>query len=215
MTPVKLTMKYHLCNFTIFLILFFSDMYAGDQSNIVVIDSLSGEIIRENLQNASLAAGDTVALQIDLEDSREAVYWRNLLGDILAEKSLTVFRNYNQLASFHGWVIEIARFRVTIVYSDPYSNGLFGEEFTGRTVQVFLRGQLYDAQSGRIYASIDTAGVFSDEIGYGSVAEKEISDYGFTHGSRQGYSLWEVYLEPILVVSSVAVVVLLFFTQRN
>lgn len=215
MTPVKLTMKYHLCNFTTFLILFFSGLKAGDQTNIAVIDSLSGEIIRENLQRTSIGTGDTVALQIDLEDNREVVYWRNLLGDLLTEKSLTVFRNYNQLPSFHGLVIEIARFGVTIVYSEPHSDGLFGEEVTGRTVQVFLQGQLYDAQSGRIYAAIDTVGVFNDEIGYDSVAEKEISDYGFTHGNRQSYSWWEVYLEPILVVSSVITVVLLFFTQRN
>ena len=69
MTPVKLTMKYHLCNFTTFLILFFSGLKAGDQTNIAVIDSLSGEIIRENLQRTSIGTGDTVALQIDLEDT--------------------------------------------------------------------------------------------------------------------------------------------------
>jgi hypothetical protein len=208
-------MKYHLRNLIFFLILFSLRVYGGDQTNLAVIDSLTQTIVEENLSGVEFSTGDTVALQIELEDRQKVIYCQQLISQILEKKSLTVFRNYNQLSSFHGMVIEISRYNATVLYSEPRTDGFLGENHANRTIQVHLIGQLFEAGDSRVRRSIENEKLFQDEIVYGQIEELEASEYGFTRGRRQGYSGWETYVEPFLVVSSVVVVVLLFFTQRN
>ncbi len=208
-------MKYHLRNLIIFILLIFSRLYAGDQPNIAIIDSLAEDIIKEILSGVQLSNEDTVALQIELENLQEVRYCQQLVSEILKQNSLTVFRNYNQLSSFYGLVIEISRFEVTVLYTEPDGDGLLGEDYTNRIIQVYLSGQIYNPHSGRIYNSISDERLYQDEIVYSLIGDMDVSEYGFSRGKRQGYSWWELYMEPFLVVSSVAVVVLLFFTQRN
>ncbi len=208
-------MKYHLCNLIFFLILLFPRLYADDRTNIAVIDSLTRDLIGVILKDTQLSSGDTVALKIELEDRQKVTYCQQILGELLEEKSLTIFRNYNQLSSFDGLVIEISRFGSLVLYTEPYSDGLFGENFTSRVVQVQMSGQVFNAGSGKIYSSNADERYYRDEIRYGVIDEIEASEFGFSRGKRQGYSWWDTYIEPFLVVSSVVVVLLLFFTQRN
>jgi len=208
-------MKYLLCNLIFFLILIFPRLYADDRTNIAVIDSLTRDLIAEILEDAQWSEGDTAALKIELEDRQKVAYCQQMLSEYLEQKSLTIFRNYNQLSSFDGLVIEISRFGSVILYTDPYSDGLFGENFTSRIIEVQMSGQAFNAGTGRIYRSIADERNFRDEIRYSVIEEIEASEFGFSRGKRRGYSWWDTYIEPILVVSSVVVVVLLFFTQRN
>jgi hypothetical protein len=112
-------------------------------------------------------------------------------------------------------VFNIARFGVTVLYTEPESDGLFGANFTVRTVQVHMSGQIIRAGSAEVVRSFDDERIFQDRLRYSQVENMERSEFGFTRGKKQGYSGWEVYLEPLIVVSSVVAVVLLFFTQRN
>ena len=208
-------MKTLLCNLTIFLILGYAPLPGAERPNISVIDSLTLTIVETTFAETPVSPGDTIAMNIDLGTPQEAEYCRQRIGRYLNDKSLTIFRNYNRLSSFHGLVIEISRFRPASVYSEPESDGFFGENYSERTVQVYLTGQLFDAAEGRIIGSIEGNLTARDRIKYSMIDELELSEFPFTKGKRQAYSGWETVLEPLLVVSSVAVVVLLFFTQRN
>ena len=208
-------MKYHLCNLIVFVIFLQVRLNAAEPTNISVIDSLTAEIIRKAVTDLRFTEGDTIALQVDLEDPQAARYCRQMIVNTLGQKSLTIFRNYNRISSFDGMVIEISRFGATVLYSEPENAGLLGESYTIRTIQVNLGGQIFEAGSGKLVQLLESDRVFQDKLPYNMIEDMELSEYAFSRGKKQGYSGWEVYLEPFLVVSSVVAVVLLFFTQRN
>ena len=66
-----------------------------------------------------------------------------------------------------------------------------------------------------IEAALDKEISYTDVILYEDIEWLEQSVYEFTTGMKGNYSFWDKYFEPALAITSVAVMVYLFFTQRT
>jgi hypothetical protein len=208
-------MYYILINLIPFLFVICSSVPVRGQDNLSIIDSLTKTIIEEDVINYKNELPETLAIKINFSNIETVEYLRVTIGNAVTANFLQVYRNYNTLSSFQNLVLEIIRFDVDINYSKPYGKTLFGDSFSKREIYLDLFGQLYDAKSGEIKRKIESKKKYIDEINYNLIDTSEQSPYHFTKGKRLGYTNWEKFLEPTIVLTTVALVIYLFFSQRT
>ncbi|TFG95628.1 MAG: hypothetical protein E4H13_13145 [Calditrichales bacterium] len=109
----------------------------------------------------------------------------------------------------------ISVFNPEIKYSEPFEKTFFGRNFVKRQITVEVSGQIYSPLTSVVSQTINKSPRVVDEIAQGSIEDLERSAYRFTQGIKAGYSFWEKFYEPALAVTSVALIVYLFFTQRT
>jgi len=208
-------MKKLLIVFFIFQIFIDNKSYAENMNNISIIDSLVVSILIGQIDAIRSDNADSLAIDVSgLEDERSN-YLKILIGNLAAEKSLKVFRNYNPISSFQGLVVTINRFTVDIEYSKPFEETFFGKNYITRRINAQLKGQIYSARTEEVKFVINNKTSYTDDIPYGVISYIENSSYEFTKGKREDYSFWAKIYEPVLVITSVAVVVYLFFAERS
>jgi hypothetical protein len=156
-----------------------------------------------------------LAIQVSELNWEKSNYLKILIGNLAAEKSFKVFRNYNSSSSFQGLVLTINQFKTKIEYSKPYNKSFLGRNFVARKFVLEINGQIYSAQTEEVINAIEKNIEYTDEIPYGNIGDIEDANYLFSKGKREDYTFWEKVYEPILVIASVGVVVYLFFTQRT
>lgn len=198
-----------------FLFIICSSLPVRGQNNLDIIDSLTKKIIEDEVLNYKNEFPETLAIKIDFSNLETVEYLRVAIGNALRTNFLQVYRNYNTLSSFQDLVLEVVIFNVDIDYSKPYGKALFGDSFSKREIYVELIGQLFDAKSGEIKRKIEGKRKYIDEINYDLIDTFEQSNYHFTRGKRLGYTNWEKYLEPTIILTTVALVIYLFFSQRT
>jgi hypothetical protein len=189
--------------------------YAGEKSNINVIDSLIVSSVVEQFKAIISEDTDSLAIDVSQLEWEKSNYLKILIGNLATEKSFKVFRNYNLTSSFQGLVLTINQFTTGVYYSKPFEKSFLGKNFVTRQIETELRGQFYSARTEEVIKVLDKKAIYADDILYGIIAEIENSNYSFTKGKRESYSFWEKIYEPVLVIASVAVVVYLFFSQRT
>ena len=205
-----MTIKSHLGKFIIYFICTFSVVALSAQNNISVIDSLIDEIITEEVLNSENMIRDTLTVFSPDSVSRLTRYTEIAMTNKLQSSGFKVYRNSIR----NGFVLEIAHVSVSIKYSEPYTNSFFGKDLSKRDIVLKFIGQIRFGPSGQVVKSISSEKIFSDEINYNNIEELETSSYSFTQGERQKYSGWDKIIEPAIIVTSVVVIILLFFTQR-
>jgi hypothetical protein len=208
-------MRFFNILFIIFLLVFHGKNYSGEINNIDVIDSLIITNIKGNIDALKFENSDTLAIDVSELDWEKSSYLKILVGNLAAENSFKVFRNYNSSSSFQGLVLTINQFISKIEYSKPYDKSFLGKNFVSRKFELELKGQIYSARTDEVIKAIDKDIKYTDEIPYGIIADIEDANYSFSQGKREDFTFWEKIYEPILVIASVGVVVYLFFTQRT
>ena len=192
-----------------------NEAVTGEVSNIKLIDSLLVDILSEKFTLLKGNQTDTLVIDVQKIEGDKGGYFKLVCGNQALKNSFHVYRNYNPSASFDGMVIDLDRFSINVTYSKPFTKKLFGPNYTVRRVEIILRGQLYRKLSGKVLESLDELRSYEDEIRYDDIQMLEKSNYTFTNGVRKDYSFWDKLIEPALTITSVALLVYLFFSQRT
>jgi hypothetical protein len=208
-------MRFFIILFVTFLLILYGENYAEERNNLEVIDSLVIDNITGDIDVLKSEHSDTLAIQVSELNWEKSNYLKILIGNLAAEKSFKVFRNYNSSSSFQGLVLTINQFKTKIEYSKPYNKSFLGRNFVARKFVLEINGQIYSAQTEEVINAIEKNIEYTDEIPYGNIGDIEDANYLFSKGKREDYTFWEKVYEPILVIASVGVVVYLFFTQRT
>ncbi|MEO8231260.1 MAG: hypothetical protein ABI638_03195 [Ignavibacteriota bacterium] len=95
-------------------------------------------------------------------------------------------------------------------YSDPEKDGIFGDFFTERTVE--LSGNYFISNNPQVKEFKLTA---KDTINVEDVEKVENRSYPFTQGNLPPEPFFSSLLEPIVAIGAAAVIVILFFTVRS
>jgi hypothetical protein len=207
-------MKNLLCNLMFFTIYIVPSDSLFAQENITVIDSLLAAVITEDIQDPQNNLADTVNVINSSTDDGFFNYSLVVISNQLQQAGFRVYR-HNSVASIRsGMIIEFSRISAEIIYTEPYTKNFLGSDFTQRLIRLQLNGQIRRSETGELVRMIRADRLYQDEIKYNEIEELEGTTFSFTQGERKKYSGWDRFIEPALVISSVIVVVLLFFTQR-
>jgi hypothetical protein len=208
-------MKYDIRIFSALMLLTCIPTIILGQSNIDIIDSLSADIIEREVIAHKNILPDSIFIKLISPDQEKIDYLTIILGNVLTENSFNVYRNYYSGLSFQGVVLEITKFAVNLSYGQSGEDIERDNDYIGRNIVVQILGQIYNLETGRILKSVDGTNSYYDEIEYRQIDTIEKSPYSFTRGIKGEYSNWQSWIEPVIVVASVAVSVFLFFTLRT
>jgi len=185
------------------------------QTNREIVDSLTYDAISTHQSQMTGNGSDSLLIRVENLDPDEGNYLRVFFGNYFSQKSFRVYRNYNEISSFQGLIVEIDNFKISIKYSKPFEKSFLGMNFVHRQVHYQMNGQIYSGDGQIVEQAIKSSVLIEDEIPYGSITEVDESPYGFTIGKREDYSFWEKIYEPVITIGSVAIIVYLFFSQRS
>jgi hypothetical protein len=185
------------------------------KTNLQIADSLTILILTDQLPEMKINHADSLALDVLRLEPEIQNYLRVLVGNWFLQNSFQVFRNYNAGSSFQGMVLEINKYNLEIVYSKPYEKSLLGADYIRRQISLDLHGQFYDAGRQKVQHAVRKTEIYTDEIPYADINRVDESAFPFTKGQREDYSLWDKLYEPVLTVTSVAILVYLFFSRRT
>ena len=208
-------MKVHLRNFFVLLILTAISSIGLGKSNIDIVDSLTIAIIDQEVVAHKATLSDSVIIKLVSPDQEDIDYLTIILGNALSENSFNVYRNYSSGLSFQGIVLEIIKFAVDVTYSRSPNDRDSDQEYVNRKIVVQLSGQIYDVPTTKILQAVNATKSYGDVVPYRDIKKLEKSPYSFTRGKRGEYTHWEKWIEPIIVVTAVAVAVFLFYTIRT
>jgi hypothetical protein len=214
MTDNCLTMKYRVVNFVIFFLMLTVIPGLAQRTNLGVVDSLLAEIVDQEVI-ASRDSQQEWAIKTDLLNAPEANYLQSRLSMSLARSGMNVTRNFDGEAAFETAVIEPETFTVVIVYGQAFRESMFSEAQCSRRGIVQFKGQIFSAKNGNVEKNFRSELSAEDVIPWNTISDLEVSPFGFTTGRRMGAPAWEEFFEPGLVLTSVAILVYLFFTQRG
>jgi hypothetical protein len=193
----------------------FSLLIAQERKNIEIVDSLATRIWEDVSKGLPSAGGDTLFFMLSGDAVRYQDYLVLPAENFFKSKHFSVFRNYDPACAFQSLILEIDRFNPVITYSNPYRKTILGAEYVRRKITLQVRGQVRSGIHGAVCDTLHTLKKYEDEIRGRNLDELETSGYSFTRGERGDYSFWYSVLEPVIAVSTVGVLVYLFFTQRS
>ena len=98
----------------------------------------------------------------------------------------------------------------TVNYSEPERDGLFGDYFTERSIDV--SGNYFISSKQKVS---DFNIAQKDKINVEDVEKVENRSYPFTHGELPAEPFFSSLLEPIVAVGAAAITVILFFSVRS
>ena len=113
------------------------------------------------------------------------------------------------------WSIEVVVDDIDVAYSNPRREGLFASDVLDRTISARVRARA-------MQSAVDTPAVdaryscsLRDTIAATDVEAVETSYLQFTQGQVPQAGFFSTVLEPVVVIGTIAVAVLLLFTVRS
>jgi len=185
-------------------LLFQSTIFSQTISNLdqfySLIDSASNSLLKD--------LGDTKKVNLELNFGTDYSVFANQVRGKLLRNGIQLIgentedKNYVRV----NFVVDNS----FVGYSDPEKDGIFGDFFTERTVE--LSGNYFISNNPQVKEFKLTA---KDTINVEEVEKVENRSYPFTQGDLPPEPFFSSLLEPIVAIGAAAVTVILFFTVRS
>jgi len=185
-------------------------VYGQSKTTFEVIDSLTLNIIEEQLADITRNAEDSIVIDVATLSTEKGEYLYTILGNLFIDKEWIVYRNFNQNKAFQGKVLKLSRFQVNMWYTEQ--NSEINE--VQRNSYVSIKGQLFHGLSGHILKDFSGERRHRDYVARQQFEfEENELDY-YIIEKRQNLAFWDKIIEPALVITTAAVIVYLLFSQR-
>lgn len=186
----------------------FSILAAEKENNLHWIENNLVSIF-DSLKIAEFANVEDIELDFSRVRGEKFGFIKNQVIKYINTKKTTAPVNLDSI------LFRIEQFDTRLVYQQSSTGFLnLGTEYTRENI-VILSGWLEDKSENRILRSLNIKKTFSEKLGSENFTELEQSPYNFTKGEKEELSIWAEIVEPALVISSVGIIVYLFFSVRS
>jgi hypothetical protein len=188
------------------LLLFQATVYSQSISNsnldqfYTLIDSATNQLIKD--------LGDAKKVNLELNFGVDYSVFANKVRGKLLKSGVQLIGDNSEDQNFVrvNFVVDNS----FVGYSEPEKDGIFGDFFTQRTVE--LSGNYFISNQSQVK---DFKLTVVDTINGENVEEVENRSYPFTQGELPPEPFFSSLLEPIVAIGAAAVVVILFFSVRS
>jgi hypothetical protein len=176
-------------------------------TNLQIFRSLGARIA--GLSLAEVRQGDSSTVQLTVLPRETGwVIEDAVVGALIRQNFKTVDVNGAYRAEFG--ILELR-----VGYENVRRDGLFGPRIVDRTVRVSLHSKLFDQRSGTVVFSRDMTEEHRDTVLVSGVERLESVALPATRGQLPPEGFFSTIAEPIVVLGTVAVAVILLFTVRS
>ncbi len=152
---------------------------------------------------------DSVGIQIEDRSGGKDVFMKSEFARYFTGKKKIV---YSGRAPF---TFVITEFDVHIHYRPGALNWIGMSPDVFRTIKVLCSGRIEEASTGKVLSVFRSTHTYRSKIKKKILSRLGKTAYPFIQGQWQAYSPWEKYLEPVVAISSVLIVIYLFFSVRS
>ncbi|MBS4029068.1 MAG: hypothetical protein KGZ58_10590 [Ignavibacteriales bacterium] len=114
-----------------------------------------------------------------------------------------------------GIVFELFPLAFRVLYGEPFRESFLSERLIRRTVTLSLAGKIYRKFTGEVMFSNEQTWENVDTVKWSDIQHIESPMVEFSRGISTTQDWYDSYLEPIVIISTAAVVIFLFFTIRS
>lgn len=184
----------------IFLLSFFTCKAQG-KSNLQVFNQL----IDSSLTKVTSFIPDTVrTINLQLMEGTYAVFNSQVITKLTAQ-------GYNPVNNDKSYKLQYVISEATVSYGDLFRDGFLGQYKVPRRLQLSGSGNL----TGGSITTHNFNFTYADTIAVDSISTYENQAYPFTHARLPSEPFFSGLLEPVIVVGTAALAVILFFTIRS
>ncbi|MBX2992213.1 MAG: hypothetical protein KF749_13750 [Bacteroidetes bacterium] len=177
-------------------------------TNLDVVRNLAGNIAGRVLRDADLR--DVTEIEISVLPKESSWY---IEGSILENlKNSSINPSVSEAAPL---LFEFGLSDVSVEYSGVRRDWLFGARMVDRTVRLRLAARIVDRRSGSIVLTDEFADSKTDTIGLSEIRFVENPTIPITKGKLPQQGFFSNVAEPLVVIGSIAVAVLLLFNVRS
>ena len=184
--------------------------FGQQKTALEVIDSLTLTIVDVKLSQITPNAKDSIVIDVTVLTPEKGDYLYTILGNRLIERGWNVYRNFNQVKAFQGKVLRITRFQANMWYQEEKSE----YDRVLRNSYVDIKGQLYNGLTGKILNTFSGENIYRDYIEKKQMENEVNRIDSYIIEQKQNLTVWDKMMEPALIVSTAAVIIYLFFSQR-
>jgi len=185
------------------------DKKATKQANLEIIQKLA-ERIADSIY-ASIPTGTSDTVNLSFKPSTDSWIVEHAITKRLKEYSNLFIKSGD--FSNQNLTIDFAISKISIKYKDSFKERFFGTQKTNRWVEVKLAKKItFNNEILSVGTSVEQ---YHDTVDVNSINELENQSIPLTRGSLPDDSFIDRILVPTVVLSSVAVIVYLFFTLRK
>lgn len=179
-----------------------------NKSNLEWIESNLSSIL-DSLQISDFCDSENTTLDFGVIKGEQFGFVKSRIIEFLEEnKNKTSFQSDSIL-------LRIEQFSTRIVYVQKSTGFLNLSTQYSRKNLIVLTGWLEDQTNNKILKSLDVNKIFVQKINADDFTSLEKSPYQFTRGTTEELSVWHKTIEPVMVVTSFAVIIYLFFSVRS
>jgi len=190
--------------FLFFLLIFQTVPYSQTVSNIdkfySLVDSTSNLLLKD------LGSINKIKLELNL-GTDYSLFANQIRGKLLKNgKEIVSDNSLGDNIVNVNFVIDYSN----VTYSDPERDGIFGDFFTERTIELSVNYLISSNQSLKSFNLTS-----KDTINVKDIENVEDRSYPFTQGELPPEPFFSSLLEPIVAIGAAAVIIVLFFSVRS
>lgn len=180
---------------------------AEPAANLELFRLLAGRIAERSV--AGMPSGDSATFQLSVFPRETGWIIEDALVGALSSKKAT---RVNAGGSY-GAEFGIADLHVA--YENIRRDGFFGSKIVDRCVRVVLHAKITEVRDGSVLLSQDMTEEQRDTVLVSGVERLESAALPATKGQLPGEGIFSTIAEPIVVLGTIAVAVILLFTVRS
>ncbi len=177
-------------------------------TNLDVMRSLARMIADRTLKEAGVK--DTPKIQITVLPKESAWYIESGIIDAMRTANLSL--SDDGTAPF---LIEFGLSDARVQYSNIRKDGFFGAKLVDRKVNLRLTSKVVNRQTGILAFSSDLEESITDTIELSEVSKVENPAIAITKGTLPGEGFFSNFAEPLILIGSIAIAVILLFNVRS
>lgn len=177
-------------------------------TNLDIFRLLAGKIAERTLREAAVGAGEKLHLSVLPKES--AWYIEGGIYDYL--RSAKFSAGSDSAATLD---VEFGMSDARVHYANPRRDGFFGPRVVDRTVQLRLAAKVVNRQTGALVLASDLMETRTDTLAVSDVASVENPVVKATQGTLPREGFFSNFAEPLILIGSIAVGVLLLFHVRS
>jgi len=177
-------------------------------SNHELVEGLTESIFDSVFSGLPDAGKLHISLDAELVEGERKIFLFNSLVRFLDKHNQSVQLDSSDL------ILVVDRFHIDIAYLEKSLRLLGLNRTIERRVQVTLNGYLRDHMLNRAGRPFTYSTMWDDRISSDRIAEIEKSPYNLFRGRLVKAIYWTKYIEPAVVIVSVATLIYVFFSVR-
>lgn len=176
-----------------------------------IMSRLTQKIVHTIIQDADITSRDTCEIHFARIENLE--FLEHAFIETLQQ--LFPYVRVHSPASEHSVRLDVQPSRADVVYEKTFQEGLFDEKKAVRVISVEFSAKVVKKPEGNVVFAGVRKEQFRDTVHLSSIDRLESPILKATQASLPSGSLFDRFVEPLVVLAATGVVIYLFFTVRS